>query len=268
VVNLALEDAKNLYGAEIQLVYNPARLRVQDDNPRLAGVQIKPGPLLAFDNRFVATNRANSETGSIDFVFTLLRPAGPIDRDGVLATVIFEIVEEGAYSVAINHAQLVSADSEPLPVTVDHLQVGNELNHTSAQLSAPRANRFWWVAPLLLVGLVILGWGFARYIRRASPSFVSGAGDLSFRNVPAESRTSIRSANLLTRQANYLLGQGYMEAAYELFSQAVELDPANVEAWLGKGIVAQQEIEKRICFQRVLALDPDNVIAKKEIEHF
>ena len=69
---------------------------------------------------------------------------------------------------------------------------------------------------------------------------------------------------MLTRQAQHLLEEGNTQAAYELFSQAVELDPANVEAWLGKGMVAQQELERDICFQRVLALDPDNEAAKRE----
>ena len=57
-----------------------------------------------------------------------------------------------------------------------------------------------------------------------------------------------------------------LELAHELFSRAVERDPANSEAWLGKGLVAQQVAEKRICFQRVLALDPDNAVACSELQ--
>jgi Tfp pilus assembly protein PilF len=62
------------------------------------------------------------------------------------------------------------------------------------------------------------------------------------------------------------MDRGEIQMAYELFSRAVEQDPANAEAWLGKGLVAQQTTEKRICFQRVLALDPDNSVAQAELK--
>jgi Flp pilus assembly protein TadD len=62
------------------------------------------------------------------------------------------------------------------------------------------------------------------------------------------------------------LEQGSIQKAYELFSRAIELDPANAEAWLGKGLVAQQPTEKRICFQRVLALEPSNPTARTGLQ--
>ena len=91
-------------------------------------------------------------------------------------------------------------------------------------------------------------------------------GRTSSRKIPGSARSSIRFSALLTQQGNYALNQGSMQKAYELFSRAIELDPANGEAWLGKGQVAQQKTEKRICFQRVLALNPDNTTAKTELQ--
>ena len=38
VVNVQLVDVVDLYGAEVQFRYDPAQLRVRDDNPRLEGV--------------------------------------------------------------------------------------------------------------------------------------------------------------------------------------------------------------------------------------
>src|SRR5688500_1147468 len=59
VVNIVLAEMPDLYGAEVQLRYDPTQMKVRDENSRLEGVQITPGPLLASDARFVATNRAD-----------------------------------------------------------------------------------------------------------------------------------------------------------------------------------------------------------------
>jgi hypothetical protein len=266
VLNVQLEDVVDLYGAEIQLNYDPAHLRVRDDNPRLEGVQIAPGPLVAFDDRFVATNRADPETGQIDFVFTLLRPAPAISQQGVLATVVFEIVGEPPFVVEVGKVQLVSSDSQRLPVVAEsfYLEDSPEPTAIPDDMTGTMAGWGWWFGLailFLLIGLVVLLVS-VRLKQTELPEREHGPG--STRYSSGYNRGSSRSATLLTRQAQHLLEEGNTGAAYELFSQAVELDPANAEAWLGKGMVAQQEIERDICFQRVLALDPDNEAAKRE----
>jgi Tfp pilus assembly protein PilF len=74
------------------------------------------------------------------------------------------------------------------------------------------------------------------------------------------------TAALLTEQGQRAMAQGQMAQAYDRFSQAIELDPANAAAWLGRGLVAQQKTEKRICFQRALALEPGNTQAQMELQ--
>jgi len=269
VANLLLADAADLYGADIQLSFDPAQLRVRDDNPRLDEVQISPGPLLAFDDRFVATNQVDVEAGQINFVFTLLRPAPPINGEGVLATIVFEILADGPYTVEVSHAQLVSFDSQPLPVTVEdlHLSVASELASkpvaAASELPATVSRR--WYGLILAAGLgFLLLFIFSIYLKQklfSSPEAVSVG---SVRNIPG--RSSSHSASLLIRQAHQLLEHGNLSAAYELFSRAIEFDPARAEAWLGKGLVAQDKTERRICFQRVLALEPKNAVARQALE--
>jgi Tfp pilus assembly protein PilF len=75
-----------------------------------------------------------------------------------------------------------------------------------------------------------------------------------------------QSATLLARQGHQALTQGNEQKAHDLFNRAIELDPANAEAWLGKGLAAQEVTEKRLCFQRTLALEPDNQLAQKELK--
>ena len=268
VVNVQLADVADLYGAEVQFRYDPAQLRVRDDNPRLEGAQIAPGPLLAFDDRFVATNRADPERGVIDFVFTLLRPAPPISGQGVLATVVFEILGDGPFTVEVSKVQLVSSASQPLPVTAKGLHLDNELRPTAETPPVAPAGPVWgwWIGLVVLAALAGLAVLLVKIRLRQVRPAVAEVTATSSRPQPGQGRSSRQSAELLTRQANHLLEQGSLPAAYELFSQAVELDPGNVQAWLGKGLVARQEIERSICFQRVLALDPDNELAKRELQ--
>ncbi len=268
VVNVELADVADLYGAELQLRYDPAQLRVRDDNPRLAGVQIAPGPLLAFDDRFVATNRVDPAAGVIEFVFTLLRPAAPISGQGVLATVVFEILGDGPFTVEVSNVQLVSSASQPVPVVAEDFQLSDDFTSTVSSASAISTGpaRGWWLSLGLLIILVGLGvWLVRLRLRQAEPVPLEPIS-VSARPRPDQADSVAKSAGLLTRQANRLLEQGNMPGAYELFSQAIELDPGNVEAWLGKGLVAQQEMERTICFQRVLTLDPDNEVARRELQ--
>ena len=267
VVNVQVENVANLYGADIRLAFDPDQLRVRDDNPRLEGVQIAPGPLLAFDDRFVATNQVDASAGEIKFVFTLLRPAPPINQSGVLATVVFEIVGDSPFVVEVSNAQLVSLESQRLPVVAESLYLEDSPEPTviPGDSTGAVSGWGWWfgLAMLfLLIGLVV--W-LVRVRLKQTELPERESRPASTRYSPGQGRGATQSASLLTRQAQHLLEEGNTQAAYELFSQAVELDPANVEAWLGKGLVARREIERDICFQRVLALDPDNAVAKREL---
>lgn len=262
VVTVQLADVADLYGADLEFRFDPTRLRVRDENLRLAGIQIAPGPLLASDDRFVVKNMADEQAGIINFVFTLLNPTPPINGEGVLTTITFEIVESGPFSVEVVKAQLASPQAESLPVVTENLYLNDDLQPTPAP-ELVSSDRPVWVITALLGLLLVLGflltlrpkWATAPTKIHLSPHKISGA-----------TQSSIRSSILLTEQGRRVLRQDDLGQAYELFSRAIELDPANSEAWLGKGLVAQQETEKRICFERVLALEPDNVTARQELQ--
>ena len=259
IVNINLADVADLYGAEIQLSYNPAQLKVRDTDPRLDGIQIKPGPIIAFDDRFVVQNMANPETGTIDFAFTLLRSATPIEGEGVLATVVFEILGSGPLAVDIAQVQLVSSDIQAIPVTTAGLVINGEAGSAAEEVS-PALGRLWLVIglggglSLVVLALVLV------HLRRSNRRMK--AIPPPARRRPGAAGFSTRSSALLSQQGARLMDQGQTDRAYELFNQAIELDPANVEAWLGKGLVAHQPTERLICLQRVLALEPDNATAK------
>ncbi|MDX1524524.1 MAG: tetratricopeptide repeat protein [Anaerolineae bacterium] len=267
VVNILLEDVIDLYGAEIELSYDPTQLQVRDQNLRLEGIQIVPGPLLAFENRFVATNSVDPQTGVISFVFSTLKPAPPINDPGVLATVIFEIVGSGPFSVEVITANLVSQDLQTIPIAIEDLflNVDQPLTDQPGSLVSDALLPNRWMGLDVTLGLILgLVLVIQKRVRRTDDRAIQTVPTI-LRQISRAKYPSAQSSELLTRQGKYLFEQGNVQAAYELFSRAIELDPANAEAWLGKGMIAQQKTEKQICFQRVLALDPDNIMAKAEL---
>jgi hypothetical protein len=265
VVTVQLENVTDLYGVEIQLSYDPTQLKVRDEDPRLEGVQIAPGPLLAFDDRFVALNQADAQAGLIDFVFTLLKPAPPINKAGVLATVAFEVKGGGPFKVEVTEAKFVSAQLTAIPVTTTDLtRVGPpHLSPALPQPVSPISSFGWgWVMGGILGGIIL-----ALLLLRLFPRGATAMGSQAApRRVPSHAASPTQTAALLTGQGYRAAQQGRLAQAYDHFSQAIELDPASARAWLGKGQVAQPDAEKRICFQRALALDPTNTQVQAELQ--
>jgi hypothetical protein len=59
---------------------------------------------------------------------------------------------------------------------------------------------------------------------------------------------------------------GRLEEAREYLGRAIELAPANVEAWLALAAVEDDPAAKAACFETVLKLEPDNVEARLGLE--
>ncbi len=261
VVDVQVADVVDLYSAAVQLHYDPSRLEVQDAVAHLEGVQNAPGTMFPTEGRFVITNQVDIQTGNIDFAVTLVNPAPPVSGSGTLVTVVFKIVGSGPTQVEITRAELVSSDYAQIPATAENLALDGDLQPLTTGRGMPIWG--WWVTGMAGVSLAaIVGVSLLRRTRAVPPPMTESAP----RKIPTTNLTSSRSSVALTEQAQRALDRGDISLAYELFSRAVEQDPANAQAWLGKGLVAQHVTEKRICFQRVLALDPANVTAQSELQ--
>lgn len=263
VANLMVADVVDLYGVDIQLRYDPNQLRVEDANPRLDGIQIAPGPLLAADERFVVTNKVDVTAGLITFIATLLNPAPPVSGQGVLATIAFHVLGNGPYTVEIAHAQLVSSSLVTIPVVSEDLVLSGL---SDVSLVERRDIPLWGWGLLGIGGLLLAIVAFSVAYQRRHTAAIKGAVVVHDSGIPIAEQSAGEVAVMLTEQGRRAMQQGNLELAHELFSRAVERDPANSEAWLGKGLVAHQISEKRICFQRVLALDPGNPVAQAELQ--
>ena len=54
---------------------------------------------------------------------------------------------------------------------------------------------------------------------------------------------------------------GRLDEAREYLGRAVELAPENIDAWLSLAAVEDDPAQKVACFEKILALEPDNVEA-------
>ena len=102
-VDVRVENVANLYGAEVQLVFNAALLEVVDTDASREGVQIQPGPLLSPD--FMAKNNADQTTGRIVFAVAQMPPHEPVNGSGILATITFRGKAAGTSGINFSTTQ-------------------------------------------------------------------------------------------------------------------------------------------------------------------
>ena len=265
VVDVMVEDVVDLYGAEVQLHYDPTQLRVQDANPRLEGVQVAPGTLLSANERFVVNNNVDTESGLINFAATLLNPAPPVSGDGVLATVAFEIIGGDPIRIEFVKAQFISSDLVSMEVETQNLEIAGGPG-APAPGPVPPGNWPSWVLALVGLAAALLVSFLVIAVVRGSGADRQPSSAPVRQSIQPASVSAASSSVALTEQGNRAVNRGDLKLAHEFFSRAVEQDPSNADAWLGKGLVAEQPTEKRICFQRVLALDPGNAVAQTELQ--
>ena len=96
-----VSDIQGLYGFEIHLSFDPAVVEVVDADAGTPGIQVKVGDFLAPD--FVVLNRADNQTGKIDFGLTQMNPHEAKSGSGTLFTISFPGTDDGAKHSGPNH---------------------------------------------------------------------------------------------------------------------------------------------------------------------
>lgn len=71
----------------------------------------------------------------------------------------------------------------------------------------------------------------------------------------------------LLAEARHALSLGDRAKAKQFASQALRLDSKHIETWLLLADLVEVPAQKRDCFQRILAIDPTNTIAKQALNH-
>jgi hypothetical protein len=129
-LDIAVQDVTDLYGALVRLAFDPSVVQVRDADPRpsSAGVQIRPGDFLD-PLQFVTINEADNTAGEIEFAVTQLYPAEARSGSGVLATVIFEAVGQGASPVQWVEVLLGDDTPQEIPTGTQDGEVVVKVGH-------------------------------------------------------------------------------------------------------------------------------------------
>ncbi len=102
VVDVTVRGVANLYGAEIALKFDMAKVTVVDAYPDQTGVQMQPGKLWTDAGAgWVVKNTVDGASGVAEFAATLLAPAPPVSGDRVLFSITLRPKTSAGVSGAI-----------------------------------------------------------------------------------------------------------------------------------------------------------------------
>ena len=136
-INVSIEGAANLYGAEVHITFDPALLEVIDADGGTDGVQIGHGGFLS--PNFVAQNQANNATGGIDYAISQMPPKTGVNGNGALATITFRGKAAGTSAVNITTALLADPNGAQIPSTTQNgsLTVSGSATPSPAPTASP-----------------------------------------------------------------------------------------------------------------------------------
>jgi ferric-dicitrate binding protein FerR (iron transport regulator) len=70
----------------------------------------------------------------------------------------------------------------------------------------------------------------------------------------------------LFKQGKDAARAGDKAAAHEFFRRAIEVDPYHEQVWLWLASVVETDEDRRVCFENVLELNPNNATAQRQLE--
>jgi hypothetical protein len=112
--DIFIDNVAELWGAEIQLQFDPTLVQVQDADPGTEGVQIEVGSFPSPD--FVAENKVDNGAGIVNYAMTQLAAKEPISGSGLLASITFQGVSQGNSDLTLSVVKL-STNQEPILAT-------------------------------------------------------------------------------------------------------------------------------------------------------
>jgi hypothetical protein len=115
-VTLELQEASNLYGADVTLTFDPDVLEVVDADPTTQGVQISRGTFPNPDQGIVTKEEADNTAGTANYAMSLKTPAQPAAGDGTLCMIRFRAKARGTSDLAISAATLLDPNADPIEV--------------------------------------------------------------------------------------------------------------------------------------------------------
>ncbi len=115
-VSVEVAEARDLYGADVLLSFDPAVVEVVDADPSLADIQVAQGAF--FDPGFTLRNIADNTAGSVQFALTQLNPSLPKSGNGTLVVIKLRGRESGrSTQLTIDRAEVAQRNGNKLAVT-------------------------------------------------------------------------------------------------------------------------------------------------------
>ncbi|MCU0513200.1 MAG: hypothetical protein MUE40_11580 [Anaerolineae bacterium] len=72
----------------------------------------------------------------------------------------------------------------------------------------------------------------------------------------------------MMRLGHVSYSQGHYRQAHRYWRRAAMLNPAEEQVWLALLNVLDQEADRQVCLQNILAINPENVRARRELQQF
>jgi M6 family metalloprotease-like protein/uncharacterized repeat protein (TIGR01451 family) len=111
-VDLVIDDVADLFGASLEITFDPSIVQVVDDDPGTPGVQITPGSCPSPD--FIVQNSADNALGTVNYDVTSLSPTPPCDGTGLLASISFTGAITGTSPVHFNEWLLSDTNGQSI----------------------------------------------------------------------------------------------------------------------------------------------------------
>ena len=117
-VEIKVDTVTNLYGVDVRLTFDAAKLEAQDANASLTGVQVEQGTFLNPAQGFMAQNVADNTTGQVQYAFVMLTPAPAVSGSGVIAKITFKAKAAGNALITLNTVTLSNDAAMPITATL------------------------------------------------------------------------------------------------------------------------------------------------------
>jgi hypothetical protein len=120
-------DVTDLYGAQLELSFDPAVLQVLDDNPGEPGIQITPGSCPVPEFFVPNSNSVDNGAGTVSYAVISLFPTAPCDG-GVVASIQFQVSPTATVSTTqVQFDVVLLADSNGIEIPVTAVDLDLEI---------------------------------------------------------------------------------------------------------------------------------------------
>ena len=109
-VDVRIEDVADLYGVDIRVAFDPARLQIVEP-------EVTPGTGLLSPPWMLLFNQVDNEAGKVVYVVTMLNPQVPVSGSGVVFSFHFRTLMAGQAAVDISERTLTDINGELIAAT-------------------------------------------------------------------------------------------------------------------------------------------------------